>query len=263
MTLIMRHLIEHAMIYDANTGVINKLEEEESFIQLSNQSSRLLYELLKSDEQILTRDDLIKRVWEDYGFTGSTISLNVAVSELRKAFKMLGHDPMLIQTVRRKGLCFIASVESAPEDRPPKDEQIAVPKKNLNADKKNPGKTRILLTSLILLNILVITICWMSYAQQFDSTDSPIDITELLTLGAYKKCSLYWVGPRDFDTVTSLKMLTEQEVEKQKINCAGAEIDVFYSFFKKMQIKSSFISLCYKSTSTHYKNCQTYRQFSG
>jgi DNA-binding winged helix-turn-helix (wHTH) protein len=259
----MRHLIEHTMMYDANTGVIKKLEEEESYIQLSNQSSRLLYELLKSDEQILTRDDLIKRVWEDYGFSGSTISLNVAVSELRKAFKNLGHDPMLIQTVRRKGLCFMASVKPLPEDRPPKDEQISVPKKNLTADKINHGKTRILLTSLILLNILVVTISWMSYSQHFDSTDPPVDITELLILGAYKKCSLYWVGPRDFDTVPSLKMLTEKEIKKQKIDCSNAETDVFYSFFNKMQINNSFISACYKSTPSHYKNCQTYRQFSG
>lgn len=96
----MKYLIDLTMLYEVDTGMIMINGEEESSIKLSNQAGRLLYELIINNGKTLDRDDLIKKVWEDHGFSGSSVSLNVAISEIRKAFRTLGCDPLLIKIGR-------------------------------------------------------------------------------------------------------------------------------------------------------------------
>lgn len=107
----MKYLIDLAMLYEVDSGVIMINGEEESSIKLSNQAARLLYELIINNGKTLDRDDLIKKVWEDRGFSGSSVSLNVAISEIRKAFRSLGRDPLLIKTIRGKGFSLAAHIE--------------------------------------------------------------------------------------------------------------------------------------------------------
>lgn len=64
----MKYLIDLAMLYEVDSGVIMINGEEESSIKLSNQAARLLYELIINNGKTLDRDDLIKKVWEDRGF---------------------------------------------------------------------------------------------------------------------------------------------------------------------------------------------------
>ena len=79
----MKYLIDLAMLYEVDSGVIMINGEEESSIKLSNQAARLLYELIINNGKTLDRDDLIKKVWEDRGFSGSSVSLNVAIRKVR------------------------------------------------------------------------------------------------------------------------------------------------------------------------------------
>jgi DNA-binding winged helix-turn-helix (wHTH) protein len=107
----MKYLIDLAMLYEVDTGMIMINGEEESSIKLSNQAARLLYELIINNGKTLDRDELIKKVWEERGFSGSSVSLNVAISEIRKAFRTLGRDPLLIKTIRGKGFSLAAHIE--------------------------------------------------------------------------------------------------------------------------------------------------------
>lgn len=59
-----------------------------------------------SSEYPIETWDVDKKVWEEYGFSGSSISLNVAVSEIRKAFKLLGRETAPIKTLAKVGFCF-------------------------------------------------------------------------------------------------------------------------------------------------------------
>ncbi|MDE9544853.1 helix-turn-helix domain-containing protein [Xenorhabdus bovienii] len=67
--------------------------------------------MVTNSNETLHREDLLKRVWEDYGFTRSNNSLNVAVSEIRKSFESLGEDPKIIITIPKVGFRFEGVVE--------------------------------------------------------------------------------------------------------------------------------------------------------
>lgn len=108
----MKYLINITMIYDSVAGTLRaNNEEDEGYVRLSKQASRLLHELIRHHQQVLERNYLIWKVWEENGGTGSSMSLNVAISEIRRAFRQLNSDPMLIQTLRSVGFTLLASVE--------------------------------------------------------------------------------------------------------------------------------------------------------
>lgn len=99
----MIHSISPAIAYNSETNEIFIINNEDISIRLSKQASRLLLVLVRNNGLILSRDYLINNVWESHGFSGSSISLNVAISEIRKAFRILGQEPTLIKTHRGKG----------------------------------------------------------------------------------------------------------------------------------------------------------------
>lgn len=107
----MPYLINIAMVYDSDASIIKIKGEEDRCVRLSGQASRLLHELIISNNHALERNYLIFKVWEQYGYPGSSISLNVAVCELRKAFRQLNGDPMIIKTLRGIGFMLSADID--------------------------------------------------------------------------------------------------------------------------------------------------------
>ncbi|MCU6664749.1 DNA-binding transcriptional activator CadC [compost metagenome] len=107
----MKYAINISMVYDFESGIIESNDTEEGSVRLSKQASRLLQVLIKNNNQILERNYLIAEVWEAQGCAGSSTSLSVAISEIRKAFRQLNGDPMLIQTLRKVGFVLVANVE--------------------------------------------------------------------------------------------------------------------------------------------------------
>lgn len=102
----MKYIIDLCVIYDANACRLQLIDNDESSIRISNPASRLLIEMLTHPNIPLKREMLIKKVWEEYGFSGSSISLNVAVSEIRKAFKLLGRETAPIKTTAKVGFAL-------------------------------------------------------------------------------------------------------------------------------------------------------------
>jgi DNA-binding winged helix-turn-helix (wHTH) protein len=80
-------------------------------ILISNAASRLLDELIRNVNEISTRDELLQKVWEDYGYTSSYNNVYMAVSELRKAITTLGHSKNIIITVPKIGIKLVADVD--------------------------------------------------------------------------------------------------------------------------------------------------------
>lgn len=166
----MKYIIDLTMLYEVDTGIIMINGEEESSVKLSNQAGRLLYELITNNGKTLDRDELIKKVWDDHGFSGSSVSLNVAISEIRKVFRTLGGDPLLIKTIRGKGFSFAGYIEhhtvrppvvlSLSEQSIPKEPDILLHKKDQYPPKRiiTVHMLFILLCMLLLIFILAATV---------------------------------------------------------------------------------------------------------
>src|SRR5713101_95236 len=86
-------------------------------LTLQEQPFQILAALLERPGQLVTRDELTKRLWPSDTFVDFEHSLNKAVNRLREALDDSAEHPRLVETLPRRGYRFIAPLESA---EPPK-----------------------------------------------------------------------------------------------------------------------------------------------
>ncbi len=79
-------------------------------VKLQDQQLHLLKILLEHPGTLVTRDELRQRLWKPDTFVEFDHSLNTAMMRLREVLGDSPENPMLIQTVPRKGYRFIAPV---------------------------------------------------------------------------------------------------------------------------------------------------------
>jgi DNA-binding winged helix-turn-helix (wHTH) protein/Tol biopolymer transport system component len=80
---------------------------------LPGQPLELLKILLERPGELVTREELIRRLWPDDTFVDFNQSLNKAVNRLRETLDDSAENPSLIETLPRKGYRFIGEVEAA------------------------------------------------------------------------------------------------------------------------------------------------------
>jgi DNA-binding winged helix-turn-helix (wHTH) protein len=90
-------------------------------IKLSGQPMEVLAMLLASPGELVTREDLQKRLWPHDTIVEFEHSINAAVKTLRRALDDSADEPRYIETLAQRGYRFIAEVEfiaSAPPAAP-------------------------------------------------------------------------------------------------------------------------------------------------
>jgi len=127
-------------------------------VRLPEQPFRLLTILLEHPGEMVTREDLQKRLWADGTFVDFEQGLNAAVKRLREALEDPAESPRLIETVPRRGYRFIGPLEA----RPGRIESLAVlPLENLSGDPEQEyfadGMTEALISSLARIGALRVT----------------------------------------------------------------------------------------------------------
>jgi DNA-binding winged helix-turn-helix (wHTH) protein len=96
-------------------------------VKLSGQPFQILAALLERPGQLVSRDELRKRIWADDTFVDFGHGLNAAVNKLREALCDSADAPRYIETLPRRGYRFIATVEEVPPTQPQVEPvQIAV-----------------------------------------------------------------------------------------------------------------------------------------
>ena len=86
-------------------------------VRLSGQALDLLCLLLERPGELITREEIERRLWPDRTVDFHH-SLDVVVSRLRTVLGDKGASPRYIETVPRKGYRFIEPVTARPEARP-------------------------------------------------------------------------------------------------------------------------------------------------
>src|SRR5690242_16166536 len=79
---------------------------------LQDQPFQILSALLEIPGQLVTREELIKRLWPSGTFVDFDQSLNKAVARLRDALGDSAETPRFVETLPRKGYRWIGSVEA-------------------------------------------------------------------------------------------------------------------------------------------------------
>lgn len=86
-------------------------------IKLGGQPFEILATLLECPGELVTRDQLRKRIWAEDTFVDFSHGLNAAVNKLREALSDSADDPRYIETLPRRGYRFIAKIDE-PEGLP-------------------------------------------------------------------------------------------------------------------------------------------------
>jgi len=86
-------------------------------VRLSGQAVDLLCLLLERPGELITREEIERRLWPDRNVDFHH-SLDVVVSRVRTVLGDKGASPRYIETVPRKGYRFIELVTARPEARP-------------------------------------------------------------------------------------------------------------------------------------------------
>jgi TolB-like protein len=111
-------------------------------IDLQEQPFQVLVLLLERSGEVVTRDELSKRLWPSNTFVDFDRGLNKAINKLRAALRDNAEKPCFIETLPQRGYRFIAAVENLtqargrfrPQNAPPIDSLAVLPLDNLSGD---------------------------------------------------------------------------------------------------------------------------------
>lgn len=93
--------------------VAGQLRKNGTRINLRDQSIQVLSSLLERPGEVISRDELRRRIWRDDVFVDFDNSLNTAVARLREALCDNAQHPRFVETLTRRGYRFIGDVEAA------------------------------------------------------------------------------------------------------------------------------------------------------
>jgi DNA-binding winged helix-turn-helix (wHTH) protein/Tol biopolymer transport system component len=96
-------------ILDLSTG---ELRSNGDKTYLQQKPFQILTLLLQHPGELVSRDELVKRLWPDGTFVDFDQSLNKAVNRLREALRDSADQPKLIETLPRRGYRFIGEIEN-------------------------------------------------------------------------------------------------------------------------------------------------------
>ncbi|WP_150143274.1 winged helix-turn-helix domain-containing protein [Enterobacter bugandensis] len=254
----MLFICNNSLLFYPETHAISLVGQPESVLTLSAPAARLLQEFIRNKGCDLSREELITRVWEAYGFTPSGNNLNKAVSELRKSFQVLGERQDMIVTLPRFGFRFDAEVVSHPKllfcVPDPVPASISV---SLNS-KISKIWSRARLTrraGLFVLTATSIGIACLLYRLHY--VIAPVELKAINeTIGS---CRFWFINEQD----RPLKMSKiSRLLEENNVMCQQEEYDIYY-FSERLTLSAAdeiFIGACPVNKS---RPCKSIRYKSG
>lgn len=262
----MKYIINLTIVFDPENRVLMLSNKHHLTTALSNPATRLLVELIKNNKIELSRDTLIKSVWEDYGFSPSSATLSNHISELRKAFESLGISKDILITVPRIG--FKMDAEIHPETKPPKEmtsieeaslplhtsqpaEQYNTVSEHVAASSKKPSRSIKIQVFFLTSTLLVIAITAVFTLNRGE---------KLVLMGIQDKCNIYAVDEEIHDTEQLAR--ARKMIPAEGIDCKQTDRDIYYIEARpdNALLKVTFMAACTKNRDMSYKKCNNYKQ---
>ncbi|WP_261142279.1 winged helix-turn-helix domain-containing protein [Serratia proteamaculans] len=232
--------------------------------RLTKPASRLLLELIQNNNKNITRNDLLERVWSTYGFTASNASLNNYISELRKAFALLGIVNEIIVTIPKLGFRFEGDIDLMEHTITTPAEAIVVDEltlphsedtgDELPSEKKRP-KASVLFSRWNLLLVatagtIIAILAGANLINRENSENHPYQ--KISKIG---KCDIYTAGEISSDIDIKLKI--EGILKQEEVDCLHDSADIFYMEyrFNKETVRADLVSICSKNKDNHYDTC--------
>ncbi len=105
----MKYLINNIINYDSHQGLLYS-DDIDNAIKLTTTLNRLLLVLVQNNHDVLDRETILHRVWEDHNQVVSDNNLNSSISVLRRHLSSF-FDGEIITTIPKVGIKFSAVLE--------------------------------------------------------------------------------------------------------------------------------------------------------
>jgi TolB-like protein/Flp pilus assembly protein TadD len=144
-------------------------------LTLQEQPCRILQLLLENPGEVVTREELRKRIWPDDTFVDFDHSLYTAVTKLREVLGDSSENPRFIETLSRRGYRFIAPVEGVTASSGRRTSIAVLPFTNMNNDPEqdyfSDGLTEEMITQLGRLHPQRLGVIARSSIMKYKQTD--------------------------------------------------------------------------------------------
>ena len=111
-------------------------------VKLEKAPMELLILLLEKDGHLVTRQQIIERLWGNDVFVDTEHGINTAIRKIRQALKDDSDQPRFVQTVKGKGYRFVAAVanvENGRSSRLPASQRMWAEAGTLSPDRMDGG----------------------------------------------------------------------------------------------------------------------------
>lgn len=237
---------EENLSYSSNVYILNglihldidkrTLSDKDKEIELSHAGSRLLNILILNANEVISRDLLLREVWEEHNLTPSNGNLNKTIFLIRKWLSEFGFDNVL-ETIPKQG--FILHMTVSP-----------VRECNLLSFLKNKGKI-ILCFFFVLSLFLLMLFLNIRHSQG----DSDFNFMEKLS-----KCDVY--ASSNLSLLQAKSFLKSQDGKQVIEECNDHKIDIYIDSdsISKLNVKGEyFVSVCDAGEISNGKNkCENY-----
>ncbi|MBS0972825.1 winged helix-turn-helix domain-containing protein [Serratia rubidaea] len=96
--------IEESVIFSPEDTGLYRHNQTDNVVAISSAAARLFTLLIKNRGNIVERDTILEKVWDEYGLQASNNNLNQCLSTLRRIIKNMGIDKNIIETIPKVGL---------------------------------------------------------------------------------------------------------------------------------------------------------------
>lgn len=244
----MFYIIHNGIRFTPNLKQLSSLKDEEIEITLSNQAARLLMEFVQHGDAILSKEHLLKNVWEKFGLTPSNNNLYSATSELRRAIISLGENEKLIVTIHKVGFQLATNVTLIESDylehkgeKPAEENNKAVNDKSVYFG-----------LAVILLSLSAISLLYFKWDKRIKMKDYTAPL--ITKVG---NCNLYSLG--NLIKTSKDQVLENISLHSDILNsCQSQRYDIFYAENENMR-NAIVIGHCEVNKSNKHENCVTTR----
>lgn len=252
-------IFNNNMLFNPKKGIVSLVDDMDAFFKLSAPTARLLQEFLWSNKEDLSREILITRVWEAFGYRPSGNNLNKSISELRKCLQTLSSCGDIIITIPRYGFRFETNVVLHGHDQERVVLHNSAPEEihELNSTIKNTisRKSALIPDNKIWLNfflIVLLAISFIFYCVYFSRADNKIRGTNR-KVNPVDGCSINLMN--DFNRPVNYGLLAKR-LKENNIDCNGQKYDIYYSSvrFTIPFADEIFIGACPVSNSSYCKS---------
>ncbi len=232
----MKYLINNIINYDSHLGLLYS-DNIDNAIKLTTTLNRLLLVLVQNNNDVLDRETILHRVWEDHNQVVSDNNLNSSISVLRRHLSSF-FDGEIITTIPKVGIKFSAELEFEDSEKyitpntlnslsSLEDEYSLAVKAEINTKVVTAKKNYMLnnrYLEIALIGIIIFCLLYLFKSYFFSNR------TEYPEVGRIDQCSIRYINSyHKPDTTTISFSLLQEKFAELNINCKKSATVFYYN----------------------------------